>query len=176
VRNPFKRGTHVPAPVVRAARLRSGERVLAATAANDGTWLLGTRDAFVVVRGNQEEPLRLPWEDVERADWDGDAERFRILEVGRFGEPRPEHGFLLDDPGLLVQMVRERVTASVVMQRRVTLGGRQGFFVIARRPPSGSGEITWAFEFDRGVDPDDPDVQRATEQALRMAAEELGLG
>jgi hypothetical protein len=57
----------------------------------------------------------------------------------------------------------------------VVLRGRTGFFVIARRSPSGTGEITWAYEFDPGVDPDDPEVRAAAEQSLQVAAEELGL-
>jgi hypothetical protein len=98
-----------------------------------------------------------------------------VAEVGEFGHKRPEHVLLVDEPGRLLQLVRERVTASVVLQRRVFVSGKSGFTVIARRPPGRSGEITWAYEFDRGVDPEDPGVMRSAEQALAVAKEELGL-
>ena len=83
---------------------------------------------------------------------------------------------VLPEPGPLLPMVRERVTASVLLQRRVLVTGRRGLTVIARRPPRGSGEITWAYDLDPGVDPSDPEVVRAAEEGLRAAQEELGSG
>ena len=172
-RNPFRRSVHVPTAVVEAAPLEKGEKVLAGTAARDGSWLLGTRDALVLT-GSVE--TRVPWQQIERADWDRDAERLDVVEVGEFGLVRPAYSFSIDDPGLLLELIRERVTASVVLQRHVRVDGSRGLFVIARRAPRGDGEITWAFEFDRGVDPDDPGVMAAARRALDAASEELGLG
>ena len=54
----------------------AGERVLAATTASDGTVLAGTRDAFYVVATG--ETRRVPWEQVEAADWDRDTDSFRL--------------------------------------------------------------------------------------------------
>jgi hypothetical protein len=171
----------VPADVVERADLR-GEKVLAHAAARDGTWLLGTREALIVVRpfdelGNRPfEAIRLPWQDIETADWDRDEELLRVAEVGTFGQSRPVHLFTLPEPGLLLQMIRERVTASVLLQRRVVVSGKRGLLVVARRPPTGRGEITWAYEFDEDVDPDDPAVREAAARGLRSAQDELGPG
>lgn len=173
--NPFRRLSGIPAPVVRTARLGPGEKVLASATTQDGTWLLGTRMALYLVSPGPREPRRIPWEHVERADWQRDDQRLVVAEVGRYGEVRPRHSFTLDQPGALLPFVRERVTASVVMQRRVVVEGRKGLFVIARRPPDGVGEVSWAYEFDTGVDPADPRVAELAEQGLRAAAEELGL-
>ena len=62
----------------------------------------------------------------------------------------------------------------MLLQRRVDVRGRRGLTVIARRPPRGSGEITWAYELDPGLDPTDPDVTRAAEEALRAARQDVG--
>ena len=110
-----------PSPDVAVA---PGERVLAATTATDGTVLAGTRDAFYVV--SAEETRRVPWEQVEAADWDRDTDTFRLSEVGTWGEQRPVHVAVLDQPGRLLELVRERVTASVVLQRHVAVAGRRG--------------------------------------------------
>ncbi|HEX6516452.1 MAG TPA: hypothetical protein VF049_12840 [Nocardioidaceae bacterium] len=177
MRLPFRRSAQAPPEVVSRAPLEPGEAVLAAAAMRDGTWLLGTRDALLLVppdRVTQAE-VRIAWEKVQRADWDREQNRLRVSEVGEFGRMRPEHVLTVDEPGRLLQLVRERVTASVVLQRRVRISGKKGLTVIARRPPGRSGEITWAYEFDSGVDPDDPDVMDAAERALASAAEELGL-
>jgi hypothetical protein len=182
VRNPFRRGASVPAEVSARAGLDRGDAVLAAALADDGTWLLGTRDALVLV-GDGDVPVthttgggvqRIPWERVETADWDRDESRLRVTEVGDFGQQRPVHVLTVPDAGLLLPMVRERVTASVVLQRRVPVHGRRGLTVIARRPPRGRGEVTWAYEFDAGVDPGEPEVVRAAAEGLRDAQEELG--
>ena len=163
----------LPADVVTRAGLARGERVLAAAPAVDGTWLLGTRTALVLVE--PVETMRIPWERVERAEWDRDTDRLRVSEVGEYGAARPVHVLEVTEPGQLLAFVRERVTASVVLQRRVTVSGRQGFTVLARRPPTGAGEIAWAYEFDACVDPDDPQVRDLADAGLRAAAEELGL-
>ena len=149
------------------------EKVLAVTAATDGTVLAGTRDAFYIAVG--EETRRVPWEQVEAADWDRDTDTFRLSEVGSWGEQRPVHTAVLADPGRLLELVRERVTASVVLQRHVVVDGRRGLRVIARRAPSGSGGVQWVYEYDEGLDPDDPavrDIARTTLEAMRR---EVGL-
>lgn len=170
------RGDSAPTAVVARAGLERGERVLADGLAADGTWLLGTRDHVVLVPGSPEPATRLPWERVENADWDRDAERLRIEEVGEFGRVRPVHTFTMTEPRRLLQLIRERVTASVVLSRRVAITGKRGLTVVARRPPRGLGEITWACEYDAGIDPTDPFVAQAAAEGVRDAQDELGPG
>jgi len=149
------------------------EKVLASATAIDGTVLAGTRDAFYIASG--EETRRVPWEQVEAADWDRDTDTLRLSEVGSWGEQRPVHAAVLAEPGRLLELVRERVTASVVLQRHVAVAGRRGLRVIARRAPSGSGGVQWVYEYDEGLDPDDPavrDIARTTLEAMRR---EVGL-
>lgn len=145
-----------------------GERLLAWAETTDGTVIGGTRDAFYA-------PTRVPWEQVEAADWDRETSRLRVSEVGSFGAARPEHLYDLADAGRLVQLVRERVTASVVYQRHVPVDGRRGVRVIARRAPGRPGPLSWVYEYDEGVDPDDPFVRLAAGQALAEARDEVGL-
>jgi len=144
-----------------------GERVLAWAEAGDGAVLAGTRDA-VYLAGS-----RLPWEQVEAADWDREAEVFRLSEVGSWGEPRREHTFVVGEPGRFLELVRERVTASVVLQRHVPVRGVAGVRVIARRAPRG-GALAWFLDYDEGLDPADPDVRREVDAALSLARGEVG--
>jgi hypothetical protein len=146
-----------------------GERLLAWTTAAGGIVIGGTRDALYL-------PDRLPWEQVEAADWDSESSTLRVREVGSWGRPRIEHEFTLEEPGRLLQLVRERVTASVVLQRHVPVRGKRGVRVIARRAPGRHDELSWVYEFDEGVDPDDPEVRRIAAEALVAAREELGQG
>lgn len=148
-----------------------GERLLAWATTVDGDPVGGTRDALYLPGG-----ARVAWEQVESADWDVDGEVLRVVEVGTWGRERPEHEWVVPEPRRLLELVRERVTASVVLQRHVPLTGSRGVRVIARRAPSGRGEISWVYEFDRGIDPTDPFVFQAAEEALAEARREVGLG
>ena len=165
-----RRWVRTSSPSVAVAR---GERVLASATTAEGTVLAGTRDAFYVVTDG--DTRRVPWEQVEAAGWDRDTDTFRLSEVGSWGEQRPVHTATLDEPGRLLELVHERVTASVVLQRHVSLGGRRGLRVIARRAPSGAGGVQWVYEYDEGVDPDDPAVRAAARDALELARRDVGL-
>lgn len=153
-------------------RLDTGERTLAWCAAEGGAVLAGSRDALHLIDGDTQR--RIPWHEIEAADWSRDDSVLRVSEVGEWGEVRPEHRFTVSEPGLLLQLVRERVTSTVVLQRHVLVRGRRGVRVIARRATSGPREIRWFFEYDEGVDPEDEHVRRVAQAALAQAREEVG--
>lgn len=150
-----------------------GERVLAWATGPDGVAAGGTRDALLVRRPGDPD-LRLPWQEVEAADWDAEAELLRVVEVGTFGLERPEHLLRLEEPARLLQLVRERVTASIVLQRHVAVHDGRGLTVLGRRAPSGRGGLAWFHRYDPGVDPDDPAVRRAADAATEAARAEVG--
>ncbi|MCW2844891.1 MAG: hypothetical protein JWN22_2807 [Nocardioides sp.] len=145
----------------------AGERLLAWAETPEGP-VGGSRDALYLPTG------RVPWEQVEAADWDLETSVLRVSEVGTFGVVRPVHLLRIDEPGLLLELVRERVTASVVMQRHTPIRGRRGVRVIARRAPRGHQPLQWVFEYDEGIDPDAPEVRAVAERALEAARDELG--
>jgi hypothetical protein len=152
----------------------AGERLLAWAPLTDGAWVAGSRDALYLPG------RRVPWEQVQAADWDRDGNRLRIREVGTWGEPRPEHAVTLpesaaQDVARLLQLVRERVTASVLVSRHVPVSGRRGVRVVARRAPSGRSEVQWLYEYDDGVDPADPFARAAAETALAAAKADVGV-
>jgi hypothetical protein len=174
VRWPFRRPARVPGDVLARAGLSRSDRVLAHAAAGDGTWLLGTRAALVVLRPDA--PVEtVPWERVETADWDRDEERLRVRGVTAPDGSQPVLEVTLADPGRLLQLVRERVTASVLLQRRALLPGSQaGVTVVGRRSPVRTGQVTWTVEHDAGLDPADPAVAELAAGALRAAQDEVG--
>jgi hypothetical protein len=148
-------------------------RPLAFAQAVDGTWVVGTRAALVVLGADQ--ARHVPWERVEGADWDRETSRLRVSEVGHYGQPRPAYSFTMPDfePGGLLQLIRERVTASVVLQRGRVVSGKRGLKVIGRRSPMG-GPIAWMHEYDDGIDPDDPEVAAVAAALLEQARADVG--
>jgi hypothetical protein len=151
--------------------LATSERLLAWAQAGDGTWLGGTAAALHL--GD----LRIPWIDVESADWDRDTEHLCVVEVGEWGRVRPTHQFDLAEPGRLLELIRERVTSSVVLQRHEAVRGRRGVRVVGRRDPAGAGssEVRWFLSYDEGIDPDDPQVAVQADRMLAAAKADLGL-
>jgi hypothetical protein len=145
--------------------------VLAHAHSADDTWLLGTRRRLLLV--SPDAVHGLAWERVEDAAWDTDGSRLRITGIGEYGEPRPSYTFQMDDPALLLQLLRERVTASIVLQRRVPVHGKLGLTVIGRRSPVG-GPVAWMHAYDPGLDPVDPEVAAIADQALADAQAEVG--
>lgn len=142
-----------------------GETVLATATAADGRPVAGTRDALYL-------PRRIPWESVEAADWDSDTSTLRIAETG--AEP---HAVVLeaDEPRRLLELIRERVTASVVLTRHVPVAGKRGLRVIARRAPGRRTELIWQTRYDDGIDPADPEVRRLVAETLAVAKSDVGV-
>ncbi|MCW2818561.1 MAG: hypothetical protein JWR42_1348 [Marmoricola sp.] len=170
---PFtRRPAPAPDAVLVAADLPRGEAVLASGRAGDGTWLLGTRRRLVLV--GDAEVVSLPWEEVEDAAWEREDSRLRITAIGTYAAPRPSWSFDLEDPDRLLQLVRERVTASVVLQRRVPVRDGRGLTVIGRRNPAG-GPVAWMHAYDEGLDPEDPEVVVVADLALAQARAETGV-
>ncbi len=151
--------------------LGAGERLLAWAQAEDGTWIGGSSAALYL--GEK----RVAWSDVESADWDRDTEHLRVSEVGEWGKVRPTHQLALAEPGRLLELIRERVTSSVVLQRHEAVRGRKGVRVVGRRDPAGAGssEVRWYFSYDEGVDPADPDVVARADAMLAAARADLGI-
>jgi hypothetical protein len=148
------------------------DRVLGRATSESGP-VEGTREALVLP--TPDGPRRIPWEQVEAATWDRDTGILRVTEVGSFGLTRPEHEVVVEEPGRLLELVRERVTASIVLQRHVAIEGERGVRIIARRAAIGARQISWFFAYDNGVDPDDPFVEQAAQEALAVAQAEIGL-
>lgn len=142
---------------------------LASATTLDGVLVAGTRTRLHV--GER----AVWWDEVQSADWDSDAEVLRVTEVGSWGEVRPSHELALPEPGRLLELVRERITASVVVQRHVPLREGAGVFVIARRRLGTDEPLRWVYEFQEGIDPDDPEVRRAAAAALAAARADLGI-
>ena len=161
----------MPAEVRRRLDLLSGERVLAGAVDATGGWHVGTDRALHLASG--EGWCRLPWERVDRAGFDDDSGRLRVIEVADFGEPEPTYELALVEPRRLLELVRERVTASVLLSRNVPVAGSRGVKVVARRSPVG-GPVEWSFLLDDGLQPDDPGVVAAVAAGRADAEAELG--
>jgi hypothetical protein len=157
--------------MMRLPSLVRGERLLATASTASGEVVGGSRDALHLPG---RDPGRLPWEEIATADWDTETRLLHVVEVGTYGDSRPEHVLALVDPDRLLSLVRERVTASMVVQRHVPVRGRLGVRILGRRAPGGHGPISWFVDYDAGLDPLDPSVAAMVDEALASARDSVG--
>jgi hypothetical protein len=117
------------------------------------------------------------WHEIEHGEWS--AETRRLSWVCYPGDGRPGRRGVLElvEPGRVPELFRERVAATIVVERFVSLplagGGEAGVTLSGRRDLGGSADaISWHATLSRGVSRQGPGVAEATEPALRrMRAE-----
>ena len=126
-----------------------------------GDWVVATRDRLFLPL---QEPVR--WDEVIRAAWDAP-----VLELQLAQGP---YRLVIENPGLIPDVVNERVKASVVVQHHVALRGDKGVRIVARRVPGGT-DVTWRVTFDPGLDPQDPALRADAEAALAEVRATMGL-
>ena len=161
----------LPSDVVARLGLAAGERPLAWAVGTLGRWYVGTERALHLADGETFRPVR--WEEIERADWRQESSQLTIVEVTGWGEAEQRSEIVLTEPGNLLDLVRERVTRSVVINVYATVHGRRGLSVVGRRSPSGDGQVSWSYVFAEGLDPDDPVVREVASRTLSEAEAEL---
>ncbi|MCM0622281.1 hypothetical protein [Nocardioides bruguierae] len=149
-----------------------GEQPLVSATTQEGDVLVGTRAALHAGPPGGTPTVTVGWERVQAAEWDAESGLLTVSEVGQWGADRPVHRWHPEDPDTLLRLVRERVTATVVVQRHRAVVGEAGVRVVVRRAPTGDRALSWFYEFDEGVDPADP---RVAEVARGLLAEAKGL-
>ncbi|MGH3499122.1 MAG: hypothetical protein ACRDP1_16835 [Nocardioidaceae bacterium] len=168
---PWARRSSAPPEAVARLALERGERVLASAQDRHGRWHHGTDRALHLSAESGDR--RIPWERVDHATWDRDSERLLVVEIADFGEQQPQAALDFEDPGRLLPLIRERVTASIVLTRNEPVEGSRGIKVIGRRSPTRRGDVVWSFWLDKGLDPADPRVRDALDRGLAQAQAEL---
>jgi len=149
--------------------LAKGERTLASARAADGSWAVGTDRALHLADG-----LELGWHQVDSARWVGDDSVLEVVTLPEGMTPPQTYRIELPDPGQLPELVRERVTSSIVVSERVVLAGGAGARIIARRVPGGEG-VRWSVIYEEGVSRSDPRLQAATREAVARLQMRLGV-
>ena len=143
----------------------NGEVVLASGTLVGGEPVLATPLALYVPSRD----LTLPWERVAAATWD-DPE-LRVVTTG----VRQTHALTLDDAGLLPEVIRERVQASILVSEHVALTPRGGARFSARRSPTADAEVRWTVTFDDGMDPEDATLRQLADGELARMRQTYGV-
>lgn len=102
------------------------------------------------------------WHQIEQGGWNDQNRELRWEESsGRRGSA------IMDDPQRVPEVFRERIHASIVVQKQIPIPGtREGGVVSARRDLGDSDRpLEWRTRRGRGT-PDDPETHRVLSEAL----------
>jgi len=162
-------------PAVSSA-LDAGERLLSWAEVGVGGHIV-VSDRRLLLPGVDGSPGPVDWDRVMWARWNPPALTIagRAARVIPGGSGRDfELRLALDRPGNVPAHVRERIEATIVVQRRVMLADGVGARLVARRQPRGQ-DVNWFVVFDPGVDPMDPQLRRAADLSLAELRGSVGI-
>ncbi len=103
------------------------------------------------------------WHQVEHGGWNAES---RSLSWTLYGGRRGRVG--LSEPGRLPELFRERVAASIVVERFVAIRGERGVTITARRDLGEGGGLSWHSTLTRGLS---WNVEGVADVAARASAE-----
>lgn len=160
-----------PAAARSAVTLGPGERLLAwACAQGSGTVVMASNHRVYAVSPEGELVLRRPWHEVDAAVWQSEDD---LLTVTWVDGARPAR-WRFEEPTLLLETVRERVQASVVLAQRVPLEPRRSARVVIRQDLA-MGTLLEQAILGRGVPATAPGVAEAVRAGLAQLREQVGL-
>jgi len=171
---PGVRRPAVPGDVAAAIAPEQHEKLLA-WAVEDGagvTVVAGRHRLYAVARGPEGPHLTLsrPWHLVDAGSWSGEDGALRVTWVDGEAPAR----FVLPDPGLLPETLRERVQASVVISEALDLGNRRTARVVVRKDLT-TGALVSQVLLGPGVRSSDPGVSEQVREGLQRVREQVGL-
>ena len=118
----------------------------------------------------------LGWHEIERGGWNAELNKLSWVRYAAPGEA-PTHGVLeLTEPGRLPELFRERISATIAVERFVPLAGERGVIIAARRDLGGSGAVVWHGTLTRGLSWQTDGVRAAVDQAMGQLKSEYDIG
>ena len=108
----------------------------------------------------------LGWHEIQRGGWDAERGELSWTEVAEPEETGRRRTLPLTEPGRLPELFRERVAATIAVERFVPIAGERGVIVTARRDLSQDGPIRWHSSLTRGLTWQTEGVRTAAERAI----------
>ncbi len=170
MRLPRNARNRVPGRARTAIDTAPGERLLAWAEDEAGAAVVASTHRLLVVTPAGEVDLGRPWHLVDAGGWDHDTFALTVTWV----DGARTSTWVLPEPRMLPETVRERVQASVVLAERVELPGRR-FARVVVRSDLATGDLLEQTILGRGVRRDDPGVAEATAAARADLREQVGL-
>ena len=116
------------------------------------------------------------WYEIERGSWNAELHRLSWVLHAAPGKPLPRGSLELVQPGRLPDLFRERILASIAVERFVPLVGERGVTITARRNLGGSGTVIWHSTLTQGLSWQTDGIPAAVDQAIEQVKAEYDVG
>jgi hypothetical protein len=116
------------------------------------------------------------WHEIERGAWNAELRKLTWALHAVPGKPSPRGSLELVEPGRLPELFRERILATIAIEKFVPLMGDRGVTISARRDLGGSGAIAWHSTLTRGLSWQTAGVRAAVDQAMEQVRTEYDVG
>lgn len=126
--------------------------------------------------GDEKDWKHVGWHEIEHGSWNAELSRLSWVLHAAPGEPSPRGSLELDEPGRLPELFRERILATIAVEKFVPLVGERGVTITARRDLGGSGTVSWHSTLTRGLSWQTDGVRTAVDQAMEQVRTEYDLG
>lgn len=164
-----RRGPSLPAEVSSALGERARDVLSFARDARSTAYVVGTKTHVYAVRPTSVD-LDRPWHLVDTGTWDDETRTLTVRWVDR----APASVWVFEEQSTFMQVLRERVQASVVLADEVDLGAKRRARVVVRKDLA-TGSLMGQTILGRGVRSSDPGVREETKAALDRLREQVGL-
>ena len=89
--------------------------------------------------GDEEGWTHVGWHEIERGGWNAELHKLTWALHAAPGRSSPQGSLELVEPGRLPELFRERISATIAIERFVPLVGERGVTITARRDLGGTG-------------------------------------
>jgi hypothetical protein len=116
------------------------------------------------------------WHEIERGSWNAELRRLSWVLHAAPSKSSPRGSLELVQPGRLPDLFRERIVASIAVEKFVPLVGERGVTITARRDLGGSGTVVWHSTLTQGLSWQTDGVPAAVDQAMEQVKAEYDVG
>jgi hypothetical protein len=116
------------------------------------------------------------WHEIERGAWNAELRKLTWALHPTPGNQSPRDSLELVEPGRVPELFRERILATIAIEKFVPLVGERGVTVSARRDLGGIGTVAWHSTLTRGLSWQTAGVSAAVDQAMEQVRTEYDIG
>jgi hypothetical protein len=116
------------------------------------------------------------WHEIERGGWNAELNKLSWVCYAPPGEVAARGSLVLTESGRLPELFRERISATIAVERFIPLAGERGVVIAARRDLGGSGAVVWHGTLTRGLSWQTDGVRAAVDQAMEQVKTEYDVG
>lgn len=156
-----------------AAQGGGSTRILAWATTPDGYAVGGPE---TLSHGNGADWQTVGWHQIERGGWNAELGQLTWTELAAPGESGRRGAVELVDAGRLPELFRERVAATIAVERFVPLSGSRGVVVTARRHLGPDRALSWHGSLTGGLSWSADGVPEAVERAIAELRREYDRG